>query len=45
MTTQEDKKKRLSETAVFRDMPVDMLDEISRVVEDRALPARSLVFT
>ena len=44
MTTQEDKKKRLSETAVFRDMPVDMLDEISRVVEDRVLPARSLVF-
>jgi rhodanese-related sulfurtransferase len=25
-------------------MPVDMLDEISRVVEDRVLPARSLVF-
>jgi rhodanese-related sulfurtransferase len=44
MTPQDDKKKKLSETAVFRDMPVEMLDEISRVVEDRVLPARSLVF-
>jgi len=44
MTTQDDKKKTLSETAVFRDMPVEMLDEISRVVEDRVVPARSLVF-
>jgi rhodanese-related sulfurtransferase len=44
MTPQDDKKKKLSETAVFRDMPVEMLDEISRVVEDRMLPARSLVF-
>jgi rhodanese-related sulfurtransferase len=44
MTTHDEKKKTLSETAVFRDMPVEMLDEISRVVEDRALPVRSLVF-
>jgi rhodanese-related sulfurtransferase len=44
MTTDDDKKKTLSETAVFRDMPVEMLDEISRVVEDRVVPARSLVF-
>jgi len=44
MTTHDDKRKKLSETAVFRDMPVDMLDEISRVVEDRVLPARKLVF-
>ena len=44
MTTHDDKKKTLSETAVFRDMPVEMLDEISRVVEDRVVPARSLVF-
>lgn len=44
MTTHDDKRKKLSETAVFRDMPVDMLDEISRVVEDRVVPARSLVF-
>jgi hypothetical protein len=40
MTTHDDKKKKLSETAVFRDMPVDMLDEISGVVEDRVVPAR-----
>jgi rhodanese-related sulfurtransferase len=44
MTTQDDKKKKLSETAVFRDMPADMLEEISRVVEDRALAARTLIF-
>ncbi len=44
MTTQDEKKKKLSETAVFRDMPVHMLDEISRVVEDRRLPARTVVF-
>ena len=44
MTTHDEKKKTLSETAVFRDMPVDMLDEISRVVEDRLLAARTLVF-
>ncbi len=44
MTTQDDKKKKLSETAVFRDMPVDMLDEISRVVEDRVFPGRTVIF-
>ena len=44
MTTHDEKKKTLSETAVFRDMPVHMLDEISRVVEDRMLPARTVVF-
>jgi rhodanese-related sulfurtransferase len=44
MTTHDDKKKKLSETAVFRDMPVDMLDEISGVVEDRVVPARTVVF-
>ena len=44
MTTHDDKRKKLSETAVFRDMPVDMLDEISRVVEDRVVPARTVVF-
>ena len=44
MTTQDEIKKKLSETAVFRDMPVDMLDEISQVVEDKELPARSLIF-
>jgi rhodanese-related sulfurtransferase len=44
MTPHDDKKKKLSETAVFRDMPVDMLDEISRVVEDRALAAHTVIF-
>lgn len=44
MTTRDEKKKKLSETAVFRDMPADMLDKISMVVEDRVLPARSLIF-
>ncbi len=44
MTTHDEKKKTLSETAVFRDMPVHMLDEVSRVVEDRTLPARTVVF-
>jgi len=44
MTTHDEKKKTLSETAVFRDMPVHMLDEVSRVVEDRMLPARTVVF-
>ncbi len=44
MTTHDDKKKKLSETAVFRDMPVEMLDEISGVVEDRVVPARTAVF-
>jgi len=44
MTSHEEKKKKLSETAVFKDMPVEMLDEISTVVEDRALAARSPVF-
>lgn len=44
MITHDEKKKRLSETAVFRDMPLEMLNEISRVVEDRVLPARSLIF-
>ncbi len=44
MTTHDDKRKKLSETAVFRDMPLDMLDEISGVVEDRVVPARTVVF-
>ncbi|MCX5878650.1 MAG: cyclic nucleotide-binding domain-containing protein [Deltaproteobacteria bacterium] len=44
MTTHDDKRKKLSETAVFRDMPVEMLDEISGVVEDRVVPARTVVF-
>jgi len=44
MTTHQDKRKRLSETAVFRDMPADMLEEIAGVVEERLVPARTPVF-
>lgn len=44
MTTHQDKRKRLSETTVFRDMPADMLEEIARVVEERVVPARTPVF-
>ena len=44
MITQEDKRKKLSETAVFRDMPEDMLEEIARVVEERLVPAGTAVF-
>jgi len=44
MTPYHDKRKRLSETAVFRDMPADMLEEIARVVEERLVPAGTPVF-
>lgn len=44
MTTHQDKRQRLSETAVFRDMPADMLEEIARVVEERLVPAGTAVF-
>ena len=44
MATLDDTKKRLSETAVFRDMPQEMLEEIARVVENRVLPARTRIF-
>lgn len=44
MISHEDKRKRLSETAVFRDMPEGMLEEIARVVEERVVPAGEVVF-
>ena len=44
MATLDETKKRLSETAVFRDMPQEMLEEIARVVENRVLPARTRIF-
>jgi rhodanese-related sulfurtransferase len=44
MATLDDTKKRLSETALFRDMPQEMVKEIARVVETRILPARTRIF-
>jgi rhodanese-related sulfurtransferase len=44
MATLDETKRRLSETAVFRDMPREMVEEIARVVEDRVLPARTRIF-
>ena len=44
MATLDETKKRLSETAVFRDMPQEMVEEIARVVENRVLPARTRIF-
>jgi rhodanese-related sulfurtransferase len=44
MATSNDATKWLSETAVFRDMPPNMVEEISRVVETRALPPRTMIF-
>ncbi len=40
----EEKKRRLSETAAFREMPTEMLGEIARVVEDRVFPANTMLF-
>jgi rhodanese-related sulfurtransferase len=44
MATLDETKRRLSETAVFRDMPQEMVEEIARVVENRVLPARTKIF-
>jgi rhodanese-related sulfurtransferase len=44
MATLDDAKSRLSETAVFRDMPREMVEEISKVVEIRVLPPRTMIF-
>ena len=44
MTDFEEKTRRLSETAAFREMPVEMLGEIAQVVEDRVIPAKTLLF-
>jgi CRP-like cAMP-binding protein len=40
----DDTKKKLSETAVFRDMPQEMVDEIARVVEARVLQPGTKIF-
>jgi CRP-like cAMP-binding protein len=44
MTDFEEKTRRLSETAAFREMPLEMLGEIAQVVEDRVIPAKTLLF-
>jgi len=44
MATLDDTKRKLSETAVFRDMPPEMVEEIARVVENRVLPPRTKIF-
>lgn len=44
MATLDETKKQLSETAVFRDMPQEMVEEIARVVENRVLPPRTKIF-
>jgi rhodanese-related sulfurtransferase len=44
MATLDETKLRLSETAVFRDMPQGMVEEIARVVENRVLPPRTKIF-
>jgi rhodanese-related sulfurtransferase len=44
MASLDDTKRRLSETAAFREMPIEMLGEIARVVEDRTFPAMTMLF-
>jgi rhodanese-related sulfurtransferase len=44
MATLDDTRRRLSETAVFRDMPQDMVGEIAKVVEHRVLPPGAVIF-
>jgi rhodanese-related sulfurtransferase len=44
MATLDDAKRMLSEAAVFRDMPQEMVEEIARVVEYRVLPPRAMIF-
>jgi len=44
MTDFEEKKRRLSETAAFREMPLEMLGEIVQVVEEKVFPAKTLLF-
>jgi rhodanese-related sulfurtransferase len=44
MATLDDIKARLCETAVFRDMPQEMVEEIARVVETKVLRPRTKIF-
>jgi CRP-like cAMP-binding protein len=44
MAILDDTKRRLSETAVFRDMPQEMVEEIARVVETKVFQPRAKIF-
>jgi len=44
MATLDDTIGILSQTAVFRDMPQKMVEEISRIAETRVLPPRTVIF-
>ena len=44
MDNWEEKKKGLSETSVFREMPEEVVGEIARVVEMKVLPAGRVIF-
>lgn len=44
MSDLEEKKRRLSETAAFQEMPIEMLGEIAQVVEERTFPAKAMLF-
>jgi hypothetical protein len=44
MASLDDTKRRLSETAAFREMPIEMLGEIAQVVEDKVFPAKTMLF-
>jgi len=44
MENWEEKKKGLSETSVFREMPEEVVGEIARVVETKVLPAGRVIF-
>ena len=44
MATLDDTIRILSQTAVFRDMPQEMVEEISRIAETRVLPPRTVIF-
>lgn len=44
MSTLDEKKQRLSATAVFRDMPQEMVEEIARAVDNRVLPPGTRIF-
>jgi rhodanese-related sulfurtransferase len=40
----EEKRKRLTETPVFRDMPEEVVAEIAKVVEEKVVPPRTTLF-
>ena len=44
MTENNGKKNRLSETDVFKSLPEEQLGEIARVVQDKVVPANTIIF-